>query len=63
MADTAPGQVKEAKTFSERMKTDADFSAQVEESRMRRERVQTTASIKSALALASGIPGAKPKMY
>lgn len=63
MAATAPGQVPAPLSFKDRYATDADFKAQIDESRVQREKDLTTASVKSALATASGIPGAKPKMY
>lgn len=50
-------------TFAQKYANDSDFKAQVDESRLRRSRQQTTEDIKTALATASGIPGAKPKMY
>lgn len=50
-------------TFKDRYASDSDFKAQVDESRLRRQRMQITEDIKTALATASGIPGAKPKMY
>jgi hypothetical protein len=63
MAATAPGQPPAPLSFKDRYATDVDFKAQVDESRAQRDRDLTTSSIKSALATASGIPGAKPKMY
>jgi hypothetical protein len=63
MAATAPGQPDAPLSFKDRYATDADFKSQIDESRLRREASQTTDQIKTALATASGIPGAKPKMY
>jgi hypothetical protein len=63
MATAAPDQPQTSVSFKDRYATDSDFKAQVDESRLRRERLQVTEDINSALATASGIPGAKPKMY
>lgn len=50
-------------TFKDRYASDPLFKAQIDESRIKRDALKTTESVTAALATASGIPGAKPKMY
>jgi hypothetical protein len=51
------------RTFADRIATDAAFKAQIDASKVKREALRTTDAVTSALATASGIPGAKPKLY
>lgn len=62
MAEVAPGQDAPL-TFRDRYAQDADFKAQIDNSRLKREATQVTQQVTSALATASGRHGAKPKMY
>lgn len=49
--------------FREEYETNPKFKAQVDESRLRRQRQQTTSELKDALATSIGLVGAKPKLY
>lgn len=63
MEKTNATQGKQAFSFRDAYANDPKFKAQIDESRLRRTRQQTTKDITSALATASGLPDSKPKMY